>query len=92
MTIEINLLAFIGISFWLAGAVVMYVWANGKLRERTSTPSKDKNAPRQATDGSEKDTKSGMVKAIRPEEIQEEKDKGFINQMKNIIDDDEKSS
>ena len=87
MTIEINLLAFIGISFWMAGAVVMYVWANGKLRERTSSPTKEENGPQRGAREPEVPKNSGGVKAIRPEEIQEEKEKGFINKMKSIIDD-----
>jgi hypothetical protein len=64
----------------MAGAISAYLWVNSKLR-RGNDASPTIKPPQGAT----RSEQSGAVRAIKPEEIREEKEKGFINKMKSLI-------
>lgn len=69
----------------MAGAIAAYLWVNGKLRERDSDATPATKTPPVPTRAETPAVKSGIVKAITPQEIKDEREKGFIDKMQDII-------
>jgi hypothetical protein len=69
----------------MTGAIWAYLWVNSRLRARDNEATPIVKPPQEATRAETPPIRSGIVKAITPQEIKDEKNKGFINKMKEII-------